>query len=425
MKLRIWHFVTPTPTEWQQDKPADDNGTAEYFLDGCVAAHRTANNGWQTSPTRTPQRIWFLENIAGGPPEDVDGAWVRCYFDPQSGRWVALGNPNGAPQNQNPDPEDPSNNDDCCRYGQLFICPLPEGIQRAILCSAVDPPIDGEKMWKVRFFNTSVDTGGDTVTEEHTEILTLPCTEETCKRLDLSSVSLGGVDVGVVTYGNYDGCCVESGASNHLTLPKNAEDTNVWVTTDGIDVAAPSEPDILPRPIIVNGNDVKFQGDLTLGSIEIRNNVMFRSETQIATFSFNIDRVIVVNPMNPHGYPPPSIEFSGFPGSAILGLLHGSEYLIGGSNLSTGLPTGVFYNPGDFVEMRLEGTTEVTLLVNGNVVGTASTSLVLPCTAVGCRIAVTNITQVIDEPDLLLSQSLLGCVEISNVSASITNAPDP
>ena len=93
MKLRIWHFVTPTPTAWQQDKPADDNGTAEHFLDGCVAAHRTANNGWQTSPTRTPQRIWFLENVAGGPPEDVDGAWVRCYFDPQSGRWVALGYP--------------------------------------------------------------------------------------------------------------------------------------------------------------------------------------------------------------------------------------------------------------------------------------------------------------------------------------------
>ena len=98
MKLRIWHFVTPTPTAWQQDKPADDNGTAEHFLDGCVAAHRTANNGWQTSPTRTPQRIWFLENIAGGPPEDVDGAWVRCYFDPQSGRWVALGNPAAPPE---------------------------------------------------------------------------------------------------------------------------------------------------------------------------------------------------------------------------------------------------------------------------------------------------------------------------------------
>ena len=98
MKLRIWHFVTPTPTAWEQDKPADDNGTAEYFLDGCVAAHRTANNGWQTSPTRTPQRIWFLENVAGGPPEDVDGAWVRCYFDPQSGRWVALGNPAAPPE---------------------------------------------------------------------------------------------------------------------------------------------------------------------------------------------------------------------------------------------------------------------------------------------------------------------------------------
>ena len=98
MKLRIWHFVTPTPTEWQEDKPADDNGTAEYFLDGCVAAHRTANNGWQTSPTRTPQRIWFLENIAGGPPEDIDGAWVRCYFDPQSGRWVALGSPAAPPE---------------------------------------------------------------------------------------------------------------------------------------------------------------------------------------------------------------------------------------------------------------------------------------------------------------------------------------
>ena len=98
MKLRIWHFVTPTPTAWQQDKPADDNGTAEHFLDGCVAAHRTANNGWQTSPTRTPQRIWFLENVAGGPPEDVDGAWVRCYFDPQSGRWVALGNPAAPPE---------------------------------------------------------------------------------------------------------------------------------------------------------------------------------------------------------------------------------------------------------------------------------------------------------------------------------------
>jgi len=98
MKLRIWHFVTPTPTAWQEDKPADDNGTAEYFLDGCVAAHRTASNGWQTSPTRTPQRIWFLENIAGGPPEDIDGAWVRCYFDPQSGRWVALGSPAAPPE---------------------------------------------------------------------------------------------------------------------------------------------------------------------------------------------------------------------------------------------------------------------------------------------------------------------------------------
>ena len=282
-------------------------------------------------------------------------------------------------------------------------------------------------MWKVRFFNTFVDTGGDTVTEEHTEILTLPCTEETCKHIDLSSVSLGGVDIGMVTYGNHSGCCVEPCNPTGIVFSNNVEDGDVWVTTDGIDVASPSEPDILPRPIIVNGSSVKFQGDLTLGSIEMRNNVMFRSQTQIATFSFNIDRVIVVNPTNPHGYPPPIITFSGFPssGSAILGLFHGSEYLIGGSNLSTGLPTGVFYSPGDFVEMRFDGPTQVTYFVNGQGLGTGSTSIPLPCISVGCRIAVTNIIQIIDDPDLLLRQSLLGCVEISNVSASITNAPDP
>ena len=208
MKLRIWHFVTPTPTEWQQDKPADDNGTAEYFLDGCVAAHRTANNGWQTSPTRTPQRIWFLENVAGGPPEDVDGAWVRCYFDPQSGRWVALGNLAAT----SVAPEDPSNNDDCCEFGQLFICPLPDGIDYEVLCSAIDPPIDGEKMHKVRFF--AVDANGnetesedDNVILEHKELLTLPCTEEVCKNVDLSSVELDGVSIGIVSYGNHNGCC--------------------------------------------------------------------------------------------------------------------------------------------------------------------------------------------------------------------------
>lgn len=210
MKLRIWHFVTPTPTEWQEDKPADDNGTAEYFLDGCVAAHRTASNGWQTSPTRTPQRIWFLENVAGGPPEDIDGAWVRCYFDPQSGRWVALGlERSNAPMG----PEDPANNDDCCEFGQLFICPLPAGIEHEVLCSAIDPPIDGEKMYKVRFF--AVDENGDEILPadgsseilEHREILTLPCTSEVCKNVDLSNVTLNGVSIGRVTYGNRDDCC--------------------------------------------------------------------------------------------------------------------------------------------------------------------------------------------------------------------------
>ena len=101
-------------------------------------------------------------------------------------------------------PEDPANNNDCCEFGQLFICPLPEGIDYEILCSAIDPPIDGEKMYKVCFF--AVDADGDRIESggseilEHKELLTLPCTEEVCKNVDLSSVELDGVSIGTVTY---------------------------------------------------------------------------------------------------------------------------------------------------------------------------------------------------------------------------------
>ena len=133
---------------------------------------------------------------------------------------------NGAAQNQNPtDPEDPANNNDCCEFGQLFICPLRRGIRHEILCSALDPPIDGEKIWKVRFF--AVDDDGNEIAPtppeegseeegsensepeilEHTELLTLPCTEEVCKAVDLSGVTLGGVDIGMVNYGNQQECC--------------------------------------------------------------------------------------------------------------------------------------------------------------------------------------------------------------------------
>ena len=279
MKLRIWHFVTPTDTEWQQGKPADDNGTAEYFLDGCVAAHRTANNGWQTSPTRTPQRIWFLENVAGGPPEDVDGAWVRCYFDPQSGRWVALGNLNGASQNQNP--EDPANNNDCCEFGQLFICPLPEGIDYEVLCSAIDPPIDGEKMHKICFF--AVDANGDRIESggeilEHKELLTLPCTEEVCKNVDLSSVELDGVSIGTVTYGNHSGCCVIPCDSNGLIFASGVTEegfgitgiTNNIVEGDGLTMVGAAnftEVGTSNRWFVGPGQDIRFS--LTLSDITI------------------------------------------------------------------------------------------------------------------------------------------------------------
>lgn len=112
------------------------------------------------------------------------------------------------------DPADPANNSDCCEFGQLFICPLPEGIEYEILCSAIDPPIDGEKMYKVRFF--AVDEVGNRIVPEdeigsevleHKEILTLPCTSEVCRTVDLSGTTLNGVDIGEVTYGNQEGCC--------------------------------------------------------------------------------------------------------------------------------------------------------------------------------------------------------------------------
>ena len=110
------------------------------------------------------------------------------------------------------DSEDPANNNDCCEFGQLFICPLPEGIDYRVLCSAIDPPIDGEKMHKVRFFavdanGNEIESEDDNVILEHKELLTLPCTEEVCKNVDLSSVELGGVSIGIVTYGNHNGCC--------------------------------------------------------------------------------------------------------------------------------------------------------------------------------------------------------------------------
>jgi len=118
-------------------------------------------------------------------------------------------------QPQNPmEPEDPANNNDCCEYGQLFVCPLPAGIDYEVLCSAIDPPIDGEKMYKVRFF--AVDTSGVEIlpvggssseTLEHRELLTLPCTSEVCRTVDLSSVTINGVVLGEVTYGNQEGCC--------------------------------------------------------------------------------------------------------------------------------------------------------------------------------------------------------------------------
>jgi len=132
--------------------------------------------------------------------------------------------PNGAAQNPAPtnpiDPADPANNNDCCEFGQLFICPLPVGIEHEVLCSAIDPPIDGEKMHKVRFFS-----GGD----EHIELLTLPCTSQVCRNVDLSGVTINGVNLGEVTYGNQEGCCAIFFLETAAVGPVGAVNNLNWI----------------------------------------------------------------------------------------------------------------------------------------------------------------------------------------------------
>ena len=152
---------------------------------------------------------------------------------------VVLARPSAsAPASAPADPEDPANNNDCCEFGRLFICRLPVGIEYEILCSAIDPPIDGTKMYKVRFF--AVDTNGNEIVPEdesgssseifeHKELLTLPCTSEVCKAVDLSSVTLNGVELGEVTYGNQEGCCAIFFLETAAVGPVGAVNNLDWI----------------------------------------------------------------------------------------------------------------------------------------------------------------------------------------------------
>ena len=183
------------------------------------------------------------------------------------------------------DPEDPANNDSCCRFGQLFICELPEGISREILCSAVNPPIDGEKSWKVRFKK------GDDI---HDEILTLPCTEEFCDTLNLDSIEIDGTTIGRVNYGNFLGCCPCN--NEGFVATNDILDTAVWSTGDGM-----SKDRSTAYPIIASGsNSWVFSGEDSLGGVLIPGGVegKFRrwNSTQQTILELTIDDIINNNP---------------------------------------------------------------------------------------------------------------------------------
>ena len=191
---------------------------------------------------------------------------------------------NGAAQNQNPDPMDPAdpvNNDDCCEYGQLFICPLTDGIIYDVLCSAIDPPIDGEKMYKIRFFT---DSGED----EHKVVLSLPCTEQVCRHLDLSDVRVDGIEIGMVTYGNHSGCCVVSCRVNGPTFLNDVRGEG-WLVLNGDD------------PNIADGDSVTLVGTSQLRE-EGTNDQWGLGPNQEARFNLTLSDITIEDPIT-QNYP--------------------------------------------------------------------------------------------------------------------------
>ena len=190
------------------ESPCLVNGPREV-ADGARGSYQDASNHFVLLTDETSGSV--------GPGNDwpaVPGSVFRILGQIEPGQALVQLEKSNSETNPT-DPEDPASNNDCCEFGQLFICPLPEGIDYEVLCSAIDPPIDGEKMYKVRFF--AVDTSGVEILPddesssseilEHRELLTLPCTEEVCKEVDLSGVTINGVVLGEVTYGNQEGCC--------------------------------------------------------------------------------------------------------------------------------------------------------------------------------------------------------------------------
>jgi len=208
---------------------------------------------------------------------------------------------NGAAQNQNPDPmpTDPTNNNDinCCEFGQLFICPLPNRIAYEVLCSAIDPPIDGMKMHKVRFF--SLDRDGieirpDNTIFEHKVILMLPCTEEVCRHIDLSSVTLNGNNLGVVTYGNQDGCCGVSCNPTGLIFENDVRGPG-WLVLGNSDN-------------IANGDSVTMTGTSIIEA-ERTNDRWFIGPSQEARFNLTLSDITIEDPTT-QNYPGVGISAS-------------------------------------------------------------------------------------------------------------------
>jgi len=391
------------------ESPCLVNGPREV-ADGATGSYQDASNHFVLLTDETSGSV--------GPGSDwpaVPGSVFRILGQIEPGQALVQLEKSNSETNPT-DPADPANNNDCCEYGQLFICPLTDGIIYDVLCSAIDPPIDGEKLYKIRFFT---DSGED----EHKVVLSLPCTEQVCRHLDLSDVMVDGIEIGMVTYGNHSGCCVVSCRVNGPTFLNDVRGEG-WLVLNGDD------------PNIADGDSVTLVGTSQLRE-EGTNDQWGLGPNQEARFNLTLSDITIEDPIT-QNYPVVGINantnLTSSIGLIVTPLDANDErrpenvrfpYSIRSVDGSF-QELGIEWNPGDRVSMLISSSvngSSFSVEINGSVVASESFSPATNgCSRVGFNMAADNRFSVFTGGDPLQFTGP-GTIVFNGISIELSNTP--